>query len=185
MPTDMSRLPALCADDMSPEQRAVAHAITQGPRGEVRGPFIPLLHNPDAANAVQQMGSFLRFNGTLPGDLREMVILMTARQWRAQYEWFAHHKIALDEGLDTAVADAIANHQQPSFSDARLASVYDFVTAMYRDHQVDDATYARTAEHLSSAELVELVVLCGHYHTIAMVLNGFNVPVPGGAQPLA
>lgn len=180
----MSRLPNIDLDDMNPEQRAVADAITQGPRGEVRGPFIPLLHNPDAANAVQQMGSFLRFSGTLPGDLREMVILMTARHWSAQYEWFAHHKIALDEGLDAAVADAIANRQEPTFSDARLASVYAFVTAMYRDHQVDDATYASTAEHLSSAELVELIVLCGHYHTISMVLNGFNVPVPGGAKPL-
>ncbi len=180
----MSRLPAIATDDMTPAQRAVADAITAGPRGEVRGPFIPLLHNPDAANAVQQMGSFLRFSGTLPGDLREMVILMTARLWSAQYEWFAHHKIALDEGLDPAVADAIANHQKPTFTDARLACVYDFVTAMYRDHQVDDATYAAAAEHLSSAQLVELIVLCGHYHTVSMVLNGFDVPVPGGAEPL-
>jgi 4-carboxymuconolactone decarboxylase len=181
----MSRLPAIAPEYLSPAQQAVSNAITQGPRGEVRGPFIPLLHNPDAANAVQQMGSFLRFSGTLPGDLREMVILMTARQWSAQYEWFAHYKIALDEGLDAAIADAIASHQPPTFDDERLASVYAFVTAMYRDHQVDDATYANTAAHLSSAELVELIVLCGHYHTISMVLNGFNVTVPGGAQPLS
>ena len=180
----MSRLPPIAKDDMTPAQQAVSDAITAGPRGEVRGPFIPLLHNPDAANAVQQMGSFLRFNGTLPGDLREMVILMTARQWSAQYEWFAHYKIALDEGLDAGIADAIAKRQTPAFDDARLASVYAFVSAMYQTHQVDDATYAATAAHLSSAEMVELIVLCGHYHTISMVLNGFNVGIPDGSRPL-
>ena len=104
----MSRLPKLERDAMSDQQQAVADAITAGPRGEVRGPFIPLLHNAPAADAVQGMGSFLRFNGTLPGALREMVILMVAREWTAQYEWFAHHKIALDEGLSPAICDAIA-----------------------------------------------------------------------------
>ena len=66
---------------LTPEQREVSAAITAGPRGEVRGPFIPLLYNAPAANAVQQMGAFLRFEGTLPGDLREMVILVVARHW--------------------------------------------------------------------------------------------------------
>ena len=181
----MTRLGAIRPEDLSDAQRAVSDAITAGPRGEVRGPFIPLLHNPEAANAVQQMGSFLRFSGTLPGDLREMVILMTARLWTAQYEWFAHYKIALDEGLDPAIADAIAAGETPEISDPKLAAVYRFVDAMYRDRTVDDATYSQTAEYLSSAELVELIVLCGHYHTISMVLNGFDVAVPGGATPLA
>ena len=121
----MSRLPKLEADQMSADQKRVVAEITSGPRGEVRGPFIPLLHNPKAADAVQRMGSFLRFDGTLPGALREMVILVVARQWTAQYEWFAHHKIALDEGLDPAIADAIAARKEPVFSDPLQKIAYD------------------------------------------------------------
>lgn len=181
----MSRLPKIEPDQFSAEQRRVAAEITAGPRGEVRGPFVPLLHNAKAADAVQRMGSFLRFDGTLPGALREMVILVVARHWSAQYEWFAHHRIALEEGLDPAIADAIAAHRRPDFEDATLAMVYDFVVELHRDHQVSAETFAAVHEALGAAQVVELVVLCGHYNLVSMVLNGFDVQVPGGARPLS
>lgn len=180
----MSRLPAIDASEMSPDQQRVADAITAGPRGQVRGPFVPLLHNAKAADAVQRMGGFLRFDGTLPGALREMVILMVARHWTAQYEWFAHHAIALREGLDPAIAEAIAARRRPDFTDATLARVHDFVTELHRDHQVSDATFAAVLDGLGPAQVVELVVLCGHYNLISMVLNGFGVQVPTGEKPL-
>ena len=180
----MSRLPKLERDAMSDQQQAVADAITAGPRGKVRGPFIPLLHNAPAADAVQGMGSFLRFNGTLPGPMREMVILMVAREWTAQYEWFAHHKIALDEGLSPAICDAIAQRETPSFDDITYESVYNFVRELHRDKTVSSETYDRVAQGLGPEGVVELVVLCGHYHTVSMVLNTFDVNVPDGSKPL-
>ena len=180
----MSRLPKLEPTELSTEQQRVVADITASPRGEVRGPFEPLLHNPKAADAVQRMGSFLRFDGTLPGALREMAILMVARHWSAQYEWFAHYRIALDEGLSPDIADAIAANQRPDFEDSSLASVYQFVTELHRDHQVSEATFAAAEKALGPEKIVELVVLCGHYNLIAMVLNGFDVSVPGGERPL-
>ena len=180
----MSRLPPIDSNDLSPEQQRVAADIVAGPRGEVRGPFIPLLHNAKAADAVQRMGSFLRFDGTLPAALREMVILMVARHWSAQYEWFAHHRIALEAGLDPTIADAISRSENPSLADHTYARVYDFVTELHRDHQVSDATFAAVHEALGSEQVVELVVLCGHYNLVSMVLNGFDVQVPTGERPL-
>jgi 4-carboxymuconolactone decarboxylase len=181
----MSRLAKLDTDELSAEQQRVVADITAGPRGEVRGPFIALLHNAKAADAVQRMGAFLRFDGTLPAALREMVILLVARHWSAQYEWFAHHKIALDVGLDAGIADAIAASRRPDFDDALLEVVYDYVTELHRDHRVSDATFAAAEGALGASQMVELVVLCGHYNLIAMVLNGFDVEVPGGLTPLA
>ena len=180
----MSRLPPLDADTLTPEQQRVVADITAGPRGEVRGPFVPLLHNPKAADAIQRMGAFLRFDGTLPGDVREMVILIVARHWDAQYEWFAHHRIALDEGLDPEIAEAIRCNESPAFAKPVLERVHAFVTELHRDHVVSETTYAAVLEALGPAQTVELVVLCGHYNTIAMVLNGFAVEVPGGERPL-
>ena len=43
------RFPKLTLEQMNAAQRAVAGEITAGPRGEVRGPFIALLHNPSSA----------------------------------------------------------------------------------------------------------------------------------------
>ena len=180
----MSRLPQISDQDLTDEQRRVMGDITSGPRGEVRGPFIPLLHNPKAADAVQRMGSFLRFDGALPGALREMAILVVARHWTAQYEWFAHHRIAMEEGLDPSICDAIANNQRPDFSDPSLETAYDLVVELHQQHQISEATFNAAREALGEAGIVELIVLCGHYNTISMVLNGFEIDVPGGAKPL-
>lgn len=181
----MSRLPAIEPEDMSEDQKRVAAEITAGPRGEVRGPFLALMHNPGAADAVQRMGAFLRFGGTLPGRLRELAILITGRDWTAQYEWFAHYKIALNEGLDAAVADVIAERRRPDFRNRDEAIVYDFVTELLQTRRVGDATFAAARELLGDAGVVELVVVCGHYSVVSMVLNAFDVKVPTGETPLS
>lgn len=180
----MSRLPNLDLNNLDNEQREVAGRITAGPRGEVRGPFIPLLHNAKAADAVQAMGGFLRFDGTLRADVREMVILVIARHWSAQYEWFAHHRIALDVGLAQSICDAIEGRTRPVFGDSLLEVVYDFVVELHETHTVGESTFAAAKDALGEAGVVELVVLCGHYNTVSMVLNSFDVPVPGGLTPL-
>ena len=181
----MSRLPVINPDDMSEDQKRVAAEITAGPRGEVRGPFLPLMHNPGAADAVQRMGAFLRFGGTLPGRLRELAILLTGRDWTAQYEWFAHYKIALNEGLDAAVADAIAERKRPDFKNKDEEIVYNFVTELLQARRVGEPAFEAARELLGNAGVVELVVVCGHYSVVSMVLNAFDVRVPTGETPLS
>ncbi|MCG8542856.1 MAG: carboxymuconolactone decarboxylase family protein [Alphaproteobacteria bacterium] len=180
----MSRLPTIDPADYTDDQRAVADAITAGPRGEVRGPFVPMMHNAKAADAVQRMGSFLRFDGSLPGRLRELAIIMTGRHWTAQYEWYAHYRIALEEGLDAAIADAVAERRRPDFKNTDEEIVYDFVSELYEKNAVSDATFTAAKDLLGPAGVVELVVLCGHYSVISLVLNTFDIQVPGGEKPL-
>lgn len=180
----MSRLPKIDPADYDAEQKRVAAEIAAGPRGEVRGPFLPMMHNPKAADAVQRMGAFLRFDGTLDGRLRELAIIMIGRHWTAQYEWFAHYRIALEEGLDAAVADAIAERRRPDFKNQDEEIVYDFVTELTENHKVGDATYARTRDLLGGGGVVELIVVCGHYSVVSMVLNTFEIEIPGGKKPL-
>jgi 4-carboxymuconolactone decarboxylase len=181
----MSRLPVIDPKQYTAEQKTVADAITAGPRGEVRGPFLALIHNAKAADAVQRMGSFLRFDGTLPGPLRELAILVTARAWTSQYEWFAHYRIALEQGLDKGVADAVAERRRPDFTSGDEAIVYNYATELQGNHAVSDATFAAARELLGPAGVVELTVLCGHYTVVSMVLNAFDVKVPTGETPLA
>ena len=109
---------------------------------------------------------------------------MMGRFWTAQYEWYAHYKIALEEGLDAAIADAIAERRRPDFKNKDEEIVYDFVTEMTENRKVSDATFAAAQELLGPKGVVELVVLCGHYSVISLVLNTFGIEVPGGAKPL-
>ena len=99
----MQRLPKLDPGALMGRKREVYNTIAGGPRGGVRGPFVALLQCPDIADYVQGLGAHLRFEGALPGPLRELAILMTARFWTAAYEWCAHVTIAEKEGLAPAV----------------------------------------------------------------------------------
>jgi len=180
----MPRLPVINPKKYTAEQAKAAKAIVSGPRGEVRGPFHMLMHNPKAADAVQKMGAFLRFDGKVNGRLRELAILVTARLWTAQYEWYAHAPIAQKEGLDDAIIDAIAQKKRPRFKNADERIVYNFVTELNTKHKVGKKTFDAAKKLLGNDGVVELVVLCGHYTNISMVLNTFEMEVPKGKNPL-
>ena len=84
---------------LSPAARRVYDKIT-AKRGQMKGgPFASLMHHPALAEKVGDLGEFLRFSGTLPGDVREMAILITARSVGQAYEWVAHARIARTEKL--------------------------------------------------------------------------------------
>ena len=84
------------------DQKRIADSIS-GTRGSIRGPFGPWLHAPGFADPAQGVGAFLRYGSKMPGNLRELAICTIGRHWQANYEWFAHAPIAIEEGVDAAV----------------------------------------------------------------------------------
>jgi 4-carboxymuconolactone decarboxylase len=95
------RLPELSAESLNPEQRALADSIKSGPRGQFKmsGPFAIYLHSPAFGELAQKLGGHLRFHTSVPPRLKEFAILVTAVQWKAQYEWAMHAPIAEKEGV--------------------------------------------------------------------------------------
>ena len=108
-----ARFPSLDMNDMTPEARRAAEAIIGGPRGGLRGPFNVWLRSPVMAERLQKVGEYLRFNSSIPTDLNEFAILITARVWTSQFEWYAHHKMAMDAGLPPQVARALKRKIAP------------------------------------------------------------------------
>lgn len=178
------RFKTLTPETMTPEQRQVADSIVKGPRGGMRGPFNALLRSPGLADAAQKLGEHVRFKMTMPAPLRELAILLTARHWTAQYEWYAHNKIARDAGLAPAICDAIAERKRPAQMSADEALVYDFCSELLSTTQMSDATFAKTRERFGEAGVMELTGTCGYYSLVAMVLNVDRQPIPEGAVPL-
>lgn len=177
------RLPAIPAEAMTPEQRRVAEAIKAGPRGSIRGPFAALLRSPVVADRVQSLGEYLRFHSSIPKALNELAILVTARQWSAQYEWYAHHRLAMEAGLPPAIADAIAEGREPEGMDADQRLVWTFCTELHRDRGVSDTTYAAVRDRFGEQGVVDLVAVSGYYVLVAMTLNVSRVPLPEGVAP--
>ena len=92
----MQRLNPPDPSNYNDDQKRTAESIS-GTRGSIRGPFGPWLHAPGFADPAQQVGAFLRFGSKMPGNLRELAICTVGQYWQANYEWFAHAPLAIDE----------------------------------------------------------------------------------------
>src|ERR1700733_63901 len=102
------RMPPIPAEKPTDAQKKAAEQFAEGRGYEVRGPFVPLIRSPEVMLRAKAMGDYLRFKSTIPPRLSEMVILIAAREWTQQYEWYAHHAIAMKAGLSPQIAQAIA-----------------------------------------------------------------------------
>ena len=174
------RLTDLTPEQMTPEQRRVADNAVAGKRGRLPAPLRAWLHSPEFGDRAQSLGEFLRYDTTLGPALSELAILVTARFWTSQYEWYAHKKAALQAGVSLALCDAIARRERPAFPDAKAELVYDYATAMHTDRTVTQAMHDRAVAALGEKGVVELVGLLGYYTMVSMTLNGFDIGVPPG-----
>ncbi len=183
MPDRPARYPPLAPEAMTPAQREVADAIASGPRGGLRGPFQAWLRSPEIAQRLQKVGEYLRFSSSVPRRLNELAILITARAWDAQFEWYAHHRLALEAGLDPAVAADIAAGRRPASMRDDEAVVYDFCTELRATRRVGDETLARAQALLGEGGVIELIAVSGYYDIVSMTLNVAEVPLPDGLEP--
>ncbi|NKB21718.1 MAG: carboxymuconolactone decarboxylase family protein [Alphaproteobacteria bacterium] len=181
----MARTTEVSREDMNPEQQEVYDAIAGGPRGGVRGPFLPLLNSPELADKVQKLGQFVRYDCSIPWNLREVAILVTAYHWKAQYEWFAHDSEAQKAGVSVAVIEAIRQGDKPDFTDPEEEEIYDFCSELYATKRVSDGVYQKIVDRHGAQGATDLAGLLGHYNLIAITLNIFDIEVPGGLTPLA
>ena len=108
------RFKPLTWDEMTPAQRKMLEDLVAGPRSGAGGPFNVLLRSPEMGDIAQQFGAATRFNPTMPRKLNEMAIIITARYWTSQYEWYAHKRAALQAGLNPSIVDAIKNVKRPA-----------------------------------------------------------------------
>jgi 4-carboxymuconolactone decarboxylase len=181
--TSQDRLPPIPVDKMTPEQKRAAEEFESGRGHPVRGPFAVMLRSPEVMLRAKAMGDYLRFRNVLPKRVSEMVILVTAREWAQDYEWFHHYKFAMEAGLAREIADAIADGRRPERMDDPEAAAYDFAIELHRRRSVSDATYARALGHFGEQGIIDLIGLNGYYSFNAMMMNVARTPLDKG-EPL-
>jgi len=192
------RFPVLSPEQLTPEQTKLVQSLLAGPRGGgaaptpqavtrllERGPFNAWMRSPELGNRLQKVGEYVRFNTSLPLRLNELAILITARHWTSQYEWYAHLPLALKAGLDPKIAAQLAEGKRPTGMKEDEAVVYDFSTQLHRARNVNDATYQRAVALFGEKGVMDLIGVNGYYSAVSMTLNVAQVPIPqGGMNPL-
>lgn len=173
------RFPQLAPEQMNEAQRKAAAGLPM-----LSGPFNILLRSPALTDRIQALAQYLRAPTTLPPKLGELAILITARQWTAQYAWWGHYSMAMKAGLSPALAAELAEGKRPTGMQPDEAAVYDVLTELHDRHAVSDATFKRAKDALGETELVDLIGLAGLYATVSMALDLGEVGLPPGATPL-
>ena len=197
-PAKPPRFAQLTLDQMTDAQRQAAAQIFEtakradGPggrymasSGEFPGPYGFLLRSPELAVRWRSLAEYLRFETSVPLRLNELAILIQARFWTAQFEWWAHYPLALRAGLPQSVADELKIGKRPADMRPDEEAVYDFCVELMREHRVADATFAKLKAQFTEAQIADLVAVTGFYATVSMILNTVEAPVPAGeAVPL-
>jgi 4-carboxymuconolactone decarboxylase len=185
-----SRLPYLPYDGLDARGREVWDGVAGSRGGELVnsdggliGPFNAFVHAPGVGKHLSALGGQLRFRTSIERRLRELAIITVGARWKAEFEWWAHARMARKHGLSDAVVDAIGRGDDPPFTADDERVIYAVVRELTSTGQLAQERYDAAHRLLGDAGMVELVSLCGYYTLVSYLLNAFDVPLPPGEQP--
>jgi 4-carboxymuconolactone decarboxylase len=178
------RLPTIAPATYSPEQKQAAAEFEAARKVPVFGPFEPLMYSPQVMNQARAMGDYLRYKSAIGTTLSELAILVTAREWTQDYEWYVHQPIALKAGIKPAITEAIAAGRRPEGMSEDEEIVYEFSTELHRTKQVSDHTFARAEKRFGKQGVVDLTGINAYYTLLAMQLNMAQYGLPKDGRRL-
>jgi nitroreductase/alkylhydroperoxidase family enzyme len=191
------RLAPLRPDQLDPAQRRLYDAVLASPRGQggarrliqrddgtLTGPFDAWLRSPELGLHLERIGMALRTDTVLPAAARETAVLVVARAWSADFEWWVHGLVARREGVPETAIDAIGRGRRPAFEDPACQAAHDVAHALVERRRLDPPTLERARELLGERALVELVTLVGFYQLVSGILESFQPPGPSAELPV-
>ncbi|HZI31053.1 MAG TPA: carboxymuconolactone decarboxylase family protein, partial [Candidatus Binatia bacterium] len=147
------RFPQLKLEQLNDQQRPFADEILKVSSIGITGPYNSMLRSPVMGQRLFNLLDYVRFNTSVPRKLNEFAILIQARLWTSQVEWYAHYPLAIKAGLPEAVANDLKVGKRPSFMQPDEAAVYDFCMELSTKHEVSDATFKKTRELFSEQQV--------------------------------
>ena len=178
------RFSSITMEQLNDVQKRVAERVLNVSSAGLGGPYAILLRSPILLERYLGMTDYLRFETSLPRRLNELAILIEARLWDAQYEWWAHYPIAMRAGLSPEIAEEIRNGRRPNSMKEDEEIVYDVVTELLRDRNLTDATFECAKKILGEQPTIDLIAVSGFYMMVSSVLIAGRVTPPDGSSPL-
>jgi 4-carboxymuconolactone decarboxylase len=177
------RFSKLAMEQLNDQQKRVAERVMKVSSAGLGGPYAILLRSPVLLERYLGMTDYLRFETSLPKNLNELAILIEARLWDAQYEWWAHYPIAMKAGVRPEVAEAIKNGLRPQNMKEDEEVVYDVCIELLRDRNLTDATFQRAVRILGEQQSIDLIAVATFYVHVSLVLIAGRVGIPDGSPP--
>ncbi len=131
----------------------------------------------------RELNQYLRFDAGLSGPVRELAILVAARETDNQFEWSAHEPVARKEGLSDAAIDTVKNRRNISGLPEEQAVIVQLGREIFEEKKVTGETFTRALNAFGKQGLVNLVSLMGSYASTAALLRTFDMQLPSGEKP--
>src|SRR6202521_2981069 len=177
------RFSQLTMDQLDEKQKPLGEQIMKVSSVGLGGPYNPMIRSPVLGQRLFDLFYYLRWQTSVPIKLNEFAILIIARQWRSQVEWYAHAPLAAKAGLSPDIIADLKTGKRPSNMAEDEAVVYDFVSELTTTHKVSDETYARAKKVFSDQQVVDLTAVAGNYVMVAMMLAMAEETTPPGKEP--
>jgi 4-carboxymuconolactone decarboxylase len=176
------RFPQLTMDQLTDAQKPLGEEIMKVSSVGLGGPYNPLLRSPVLGQRMFDLWHYLRWETSVPLKLNELAILIIARQWRSQVEWYAHAPLAIKAGLSPDIVAELKANKRPANMPPEEALVYDFVGELTSKRAVSDETFVRAKKLFSDQQIVDLTMVAGGYVATAMLLAMAEQSVPPGKE---
>jgi 4-carboxymuconolactone decarboxylase len=177
----MARVPYVQREDLDADGQAIYDRIRQDRNApEVGRQFRALLHNPKATSYLTSLGAQLRFQSALPDDIKELTIILVAREWNSGIEWTGHAVLAARAGVSDTSIEAIRTRQAPEGLTAREQVIARFVHTLLRHKEVPDDLYAAAQALVGMRGMVDLALTCSYYTAVCLAQLVLKPEMDGG-----
>jgi 4-carboxymuconolactone decarboxylase len=165
----MARVPYVSRNELDAEGQEIYDRIRQDRNApEVGLQFRALLHRPKATGYLTSLGAQLRYQSAMPENLKELAILLVAREWNSAIEWTGHAVLAARAGVSADSIEAIRVWQAPAGLTEAEQVVARFVHQLLRDKEVSESNFAAAKTLLDTSGVVDLTLTCSYYTAICL-----------------
>ncbi|KXS12097.1 hypothetical protein M427DRAFT_410475 [Gonapodya prolifera JEL478] len=180
----VGRIPLVTKQDADPLQRKLLENTEADGRPVGVGPTTMFMQNLELSNLFSQVLHYINLKSTLAARHKEIAILLTARFWSSDFEWYAHAPAARLAGVSEAAIEAIRQGRTPPAGSLRddERPLYELVWQLLNNKRVDDATFKQCMEVYGSVTLFETIVITAYYCMVSLCLNLDELPLPPGAK---
>lgn len=177
----MARVPYVSREELDGAGQAIYDRIRED-RGaaDVGLQFRALLHSPEAAGYLTSMGATLRFQSAMPDDLKELAIILVAREWNSGIEWTGHAVAAANAGISDEAIEGIRTGRAPGCLEGAQADIARFVQQMIREKNVADENFQAVHGLLGDRGVVDLTMTVSYYTALALAQIALRPEMGGG-----
>lgn len=152
--------------------------VTRGGVTPRFGNYTVMLYSPEACRRLHHWSDYLRKESILPSSIRELAMLVTAREHDCQYIWNRHAASGKQAGLSADLVDALRDKKPLPPLKPEEAAVIAYGQEYYRTRHVSKGTFQEALEQFGVQGVVELTMLMGFCATLAFNLHAFDIDLP-------